>query len=91
MIKDIDILKVGHHGSRDIILKGIYKEKVKPRFALTGVGRDNGYNLPSKEKVAEFAEMKIPVLRTDLDGTVEIRLNENDILDIETYDFDANN
>ena len=90
MIKDIDILKVGHHGSKTSSSKE-FIEKVKPRFALTGVGRDNGYNLPSKEKVAEFAEMKIPVLRTDLDGTVEIRLNENDILDIETYDFDANN
>lgn len=90
MIKDIDILKVGHHGSKTSSSKE-FIEKVKPRFALTGVGRDNSYNLPSKEKVAEFAEMKIPVLRTDLDGTVEIRLNENDILDIETYDFDANN
>lgn len=90
MISDIDILKIGHHGSKTSSSKN-FLEKTKPKFGLIGVGRGNGYNLPSKEKLAEFAEMRIPVLRTDLDGTIEIRLTENDILDIETYDFDTDN
>lgn len=88
MISDVDILKIGHHGSKTSSSKK-FIEKMKPKFGLIGVGRDNSYDLPSKEKIIEFAEMRIPVLRTDLDGTIEIRLNENDILDIETYNFNA--
>lgn len=87
MIRDTDILKIGHHGSKTSSSKA-FIEKVKPKFGLIGVGRNNSYKLPSEEKIADFAEMKIPVLRTDRDGTIEIRLNENDILDIETHDFD---
>lgn len=78
---DVDILKVGHHGSsgssgREFLLE------TSPDFSIISVGRNNKYTLPSKKTLDVLKGLDIPVLRTDDNGTLTIKMTEDDILDI---------
>lgn len=81
-----DILKVGHHGS-DTSSSDEFINAVNPEFAVISVGKDNLYNLPSDSVIEKFNKVSIPVLRTDYNGSVTIKISENsekNILDIKT-------
>lgn len=69
----VDVLKVGHHGSRtstgDSLLTVAH-----PRIALLSVGRHNRYGHPAPEVVARLRERGIRILRTDRDGSVMVRI-----------------
>ncbi len=71
----IDILKVGHHGSDTSTSISLIKT-IKPKICLISVGKDNKYGHPKKEvlnKIKKYCK----IYRTDLDGTIEIKLNDN--------------
>jgi competence protein ComEC len=73
VIGDVDILKVGHHGSRN----GMTTDDVallKPEIALIGVGANNRYGHPTQEILDMLADVGCEVLRTDQDGTVVCEL-----------------
>lgn len=74
-IGDIDILKVGHHGSSTSSSKE-FIAKIKPEYAIISVGKNNRYHHPSKEVLDNLKHSTI--YRTDLDGSIEVKLNEND-------------
>lgn len=65
------VLKVGHHGSRYSTSEQ-FLGVVKPALALISAGGGNRFGLPSARTVNLLAERKIPVYRTDLDGTIEL-------------------
>ncbi|NTV48257.1 MAG: DNA internalization-related competence protein ComEC/Rec2 [Geobacteraceae bacterium] len=65
------VLKVGHHGSRYSTSEA-FLEKVKPALALISVGAGNRFGLPSARTVDLLRSKKIPVYRTDRDGTIEL-------------------
>ncbi|NLK26179.1 MAG: MBL fold metallo-hydrolase [Euryarchaeota archaeon] len=68
---DIDVLKVGHHGSRySSTLEFI--QLIRPEHAVIEVGADNSYGHPHGETLNLFAELEIKVYRTDIDGDVLI-------------------
>ncbi len=67
----VDLLKVGHHGSRTATGDSWLAE-LRPRVAVISVGR-NRYGHPSPEALGRLAARAIPVWRTDRDGTVTIR------------------
>ena len=68
-LKDIDFLKVGHHGSNTSSSKEfIYS--VNPKYSLISVGKNNIYNHPEKTTLSKFEEKNIIVYRTDEDGTI---------------------
>jgi competence protein ComEC len=67
----IDVLKVAHHGSDDAGL-GPLLDRIRPRLAVISVGADNPYGHPTPGTLATLAAHRVPTLRTDLDGTVEI-------------------
>ena len=46
---------------------------VNPRLALISVGEGNDYGHPHPQTLALLSRMRIPVLRTDQDGTITIR------------------
>ncbi len=73
-LKDIDFLKVGHHGS-DTSSSQIFIDKIRPKYSLISVGKNNRYNHP-KESVLDILKNS-KVYRTDQDGSVEIILNKN--------------
>ena len=67
----IDVLKVAHHGSDDPGLGQLLDESA-PRLAVISVGADNPYGHPTPGTLAKLAAHRVPVMRTDVDGTVEI-------------------
>jgi competence protein ComEC len=67
----IDVLKVAHHGSDDAGL-GALLDRTRPRLAVISVGAGNPYGHPTATTLATLAEHRVPTLRTDLDGDVQI-------------------
>jgi len=66
----IDVLKVGHHGSRGAT-GDEFLELIRPKAAVISVG-PNTYGHPSPETLARLAQHDIPVWRTDQDGDVTV-------------------
>ena len=74
-IGQIDFLKVGHHGSDTSSSKN-FINRIKPKYSLISVGKNNKYGHPKQVVLNTLKNTKI--YRTDLDGSIEIRLNNNE-------------
>ena len=69
-IGSIDILKVGHHGSKDgMSLSQL--EALDPKICLIGVGKGNRYGHPADETLDMLASIGCKVYRSDIDGQVK--------------------
>lgn len=66
----IDILKVGHHGSK-FSTGQKFLASILPRLAFIEVGK-NSYGHPTKEVLARLASIGAQIYRTDNNGTVKI-------------------
>ena len=73
-LKEIDFLKVGHHGS-DTSSSEDFINAINPRYSLISVGKNNRYNHPKNSVLNTLKNSKI--LRTDIDGSIEIILTKN--------------
>lgn len=71
------ILKVAHHGSRHSTSEP-FLDKVLPQAALISAGYANRFGLPALETLEQFSSRKIPVWRTDRDGTILVTSNGRD-------------
>ena len=71
-IKNIDILKVGHHGSKTSSNQS-FIDKINLKYSIISVGRNNRYNHPNEEVIERLVNSK--VYRTDKDRTIEIKIN----------------
>lgn len=69
----VDVLKVGHHGSRTSS-GADFVSAFAPRAALLSCGRRNRFHHPSPETLATFARLGVPLFRTDLRSDVGILL-----------------
>ena len=75
-ISNIDILKVGHHGSKTS--SGInFINKINPKYSLISVGLNNKFNHPNKEALDNLKDSKI--YRTDEDGSIMFKIKNNKI------------
>lgn len=79
-MSEIYVLKVGHHGSKMSSGKDFINE-VNPKYSIISVGKNNRYGHPNKEVLENLDKSKI--YRTDLDGSIMIKINNNK-LEIET-------
>ena len=68
--KDIEVLKVAHHGSKYSSSEE-FLERIDPDLAVISVGK-NSYGHPTKEVLERLSQQAIKLLRTDLDGEVEL-------------------
>lgn len=68
----IDILKVGHHGSKYSSLNP-FLDVIKPKIAVVEVGK-NLYGHPTQEALSRLSSIGANVFRTDQNGTVTIEL-----------------
>lgn len=66
-----DVLKVAHHGSK-YSTSDLFLENVKPKIAVISVGKNNFYGHPTPEVLQKLENFGIKVMRTDIDGDVEI-------------------
>ncbi len=72
----IDILKVAHHGSDDPGLAGLL-DRTAPSLAVISVGAGNPYGHPAPGTIRTLTAHRVPVIRTDLRGTVELDIEAN--------------
>ena len=79
-ISNVDVLKVGHHGSKTSSSYEFIKE-INPKYGVISVGKNNRYGHPNKEVLENLTDSKI--YRTDLDGSIMFKINNNK-LKIET-------
>ena len=70
-ISDIDILKVGHHGSKTSSSKE-FINKMNPKNSIISVDKNNRYGHPNKEVLNVLENSKI--YRTDQDGSVLFKI-----------------
>lgn len=73
-----DILKVAHHGSKTSSITE-FIEKIKPKYAIIGVGEDNKFGHPSDSTIQNLEKANIRIYRTDKMGEIEIKTNGKDI------------
>ncbi|MGG3624542.1 ComEC/Rec2 family competence protein [Bacillus gobiensis] len=71
LLSKVDVLKVGHHGSKDSSSKD-FLNKVKPTYAVISVGKGNRYKHPTSETLNRLKAVKAKVYRTDKNGTVKV-------------------
>lgn len=69
--RSINILKVPHHGSKTGMSDN-FLSSLDPDLAVISVGSKNRYGHPAKASLDLLENHMIKVLRTDLDGEVEI-------------------
>jgi len=73
-LPDIDVLKVGHHGSKTSSSKEFINE-INPKYGVISVGKNNRYGHPNKEALDNLKDSKI--YRTDQDGSVMFKIKNN--------------
>lgn len=73
----IDILKVGHHGSKFSSSEKFLVE-ASPLISAIEVGK-NSYGHPTAQTLARLADIKSQIFRTDLDGTIKLAIHNNTI------------
>lgn len=79
-LPDIDVLKVGHHGSKTSSGEEFINE-INPKYSIISVGKNNRYGHPNKEVLDNLKDSKI--YRTDQDGSIVFKIKNNK-LKIET-------
>ena len=72
LLPTVDLLKVGHHGSKFSTIPALL-DQVRPTVAVISAGIGNPYGHPATDTLARLAARpEIAVYRTDLDGDVEV-------------------
>lgn len=69
-VLNVDVLKVGHHGSKSSSRKELI-DVVAPQMAVISVGGDNKYGHPHKDVLDRLADVLI--MRTDQSGSVRFK------------------
>lgn len=73
ILPNVDILKVGHHGSYTSTSTD-FINVIKPKYSVISVGENNMYKHPNKSILDILDNTKL--FRTDVDGTIEVKINK---------------
>lgn len=68
-LRPVTLLKVGHHGSTHST-SPVFLEKLQPKYAFIGVGKNNTYGHPTKRVLDLLEENRVKIYRSDRDGQV---------------------
>lgn len=79
-LKDIEVLKVGHHGSKTSSSK-VFIDSITPNYSIISVGKNNLYKHPNDIVLENLSSSNI--YRTDIDGSIMFKI-KNKELQIET-------
>ena len=79
-LNNIDVLKVGHHGSKTSSSKN-FINNISPKYSVISVSKNNRYGHPNKEVLKNLNQSTI--YRTDQDGSIMIKIKNNK-LNVET-------
>ena len=64
-----DVLKVGHHGSKDSTTYPFLRE-IMPKYAVISVGEGNSYGHPTASALSRLRDAGVKVFRTDMQGDI---------------------
>jgi len=78
-IPDLDLLIVGHHGSKNSTSERFLRD-TKPEFAFISVGTNNFYGHPSQEALERLKDAHAKVYRTDLNGELTFAIMNGEYL-----------
>lgn len=73
-----DVLKVGHHGSRKATSDALL-QRVRPAWAIVSAGAQNAFGFPHPELLKRLEVNRVQVLRTDLNGAVTVKSDEENL------------
>ena len=73
ILPNVDILKVGHHGSYTSTSTD-FINVIKPKYSVISVGENNMYKHPNKSVLDILDNTKL--FRTDIDGTIEVKISK---------------
>ena len=79
-LQNVDVLKVGHHGSKTSSSEPFIDE-INPKYSIISVGKNNRYGHPNDSVLDNLENSKI--YRTDEDGSIMFKIKNNK-LKIET-------
>ncbi len=79
---DVDVLKVGHHGSRTSTGEGFVKA-LSPEYAIISSDGGKKYGHPHDETLSTLNSFGVKIFRTDLLGSIIMKSNG----EIETFSF----
>ena len=79
-LPQIDVLKVGHHGSKTSSSEE-FINTINPKYSIISVGKDNKFGHPNKEVLDNLKNSKI--YRTDQDGSIVFKIKNSKLM-IET-------
>ena len=74
-ISNVDILKIGHHGSKTSSTAA-FIDKIHPKVSLISAGKNNMYHLPNKEVVDRLNAIHTNLFQTSESGNVTITLHD---------------
>ncbi len=77
-IKNIDILKVGHHGSKGGS-SAQFLQKLNPKYSIISSGYKNRFGHPHKDTIERLQNVNTEIFRTDVGGVVEINIESKSL------------
>ncbi len=78
-LSNIDVLKVGHHGSKTSSSES-FISKINPIYSIISVGKNNWYGHPNEEILEILKDTD--VYRTDINGSIKFKIKNK--LEIKT-------
>ena len=75
---ECDVFKAGHHGSGTSSSEALLKA-TKPALVVISCGEGNSYGHPHANVLERFESFGIDVLRTDLEGTIILCSDKNEV------------
>jgi competence protein ComEC len=81
MLKGIDVLKIGHHGSSSST-SDEFLDVVNPKIAVIQLGENNKYGHPHEETMEKLENKDIEIYRNDLNGNI-ILTSDGDNINVE--------
>ncbi len=73
---DIDVLKLGHHGS-DTSTSLDFLKSITPKIGIISSGRNNRYHHPKKEVLERLNSLNIPYYNTQTSGTILFKIGKS--------------
>ncbi|MFC1621871.1 ComEC/Rec2 family competence protein [Patescibacteria group bacterium] len=67
----LEVYKVPHHGAKNALNKEFLLH-LRPKYCLIPVGKGNMYGHPHQEVLSFLREIECEVLRTDMEGSIEV-------------------
>lgn len=74
----VDVLKVGHHGSRTSTSDELL-ETLSPSYAIISLGEENSFEHPHEEVIERLEKYGVEIYRTDLAGDIRVEFRKEGV------------